>query len=235
MRALLKIAAALGVMAFVPGRASGASIGLINTFESGTTEGWFAGGLGMGMLPPTPPQNIATGGPAGVNDNFLQITSTGSAGPGSKLVAINGTQWAGNYLAARIGAIVMDLKNLGTTDLTIRLLFEDPMGGPPADQAVTTFGAFLPSGGGWTHVSFPVTPPNLTPLAGNLNTLLSNTTLLRIIDSPTPTDAVTIAGTLGVDNIGATAVPEPSTLLFTVTGLVVVARRYRRRIKAIAP
>ena len=35
---------------------------------------------------------------------------------------------------------------------------------------------------------------------GNANTLLSHTTVLRIIDSPTPTEPITIAGQLGVDN-----------------------------------
>ena len=64
---------------------------------------------------------------------------------------------------------------------------------------------------------------------GNANTLLSHTTVLRIIDSPTPTEPITIAGQLGVDNIEAAAVPEPATLLITSTGLVALATRYRRR------
>jgi len=54
----------------------------------------------------------------------------------------------------------------------------------------------------------------LTVLSGDVNSLLGNTTLIRIIDSPTPTTAVSIAGVLGVDNISAAnVVPEPSTLL----------------------
>ena len=64
---------------------------------------------------------------------------------------------------------------------------------------------------------------------GNANAVLSNTTVLRIIDSPTPTEAVTIAGQLGVDNIEAAAVPEPATLLITSTGLALAARYRRRR------
>jgi hypothetical protein len=100
---------------------------------------------------------------------------------------------------------------------------------PPVDEAVTTFGAFLPVGSDWTHVVFGISPAYLTTLLGNANTLLSNTTLLRIIDSPTPDDAVTILGTLGVDNITASTVPEPATLLLTATGLVALGARYRRR------
>ncbi len=229
MRPLLPAIALMMVIAIVPSTAHGASIGLMDTFQSGTTEGWFAGGLGFGAVPPVPPHVVATGGPSGAGDQFLQITANGNAGPGSKLVAINGTQWAGNYLAAGITTIEMDLKNLGATDLTLRLLFEDPLGGPPADEAVTTFGAFLPSGSDWTHFAFPISVADLTAIVGNIGAVLGNTTLLRIIDSPTPADAVAIEGILGVDNIAATAVPEPATMLCTATGLVALATRYRRR------
>jgi hypothetical protein len=128
-----------------------------------------------------------------------------------------------------VSAIEMDLKNLGNTGLTIRLLFEDPLGAPPADVAVTTFGQFLPVGSDWTHVVFQVSPSQMTPLLGNATTALSNTTLLRIIDSPTPTDAVSILGTLGVDNITARSVPEPNTILLTAIGVVALAYGYRQR------
>ena len=191
--------------------APAATICQIDTFQDGTTDGWFAGGLGMGQMPATPPKVIANGGPRGVGDQYLQITSQGGSGAGSRLVAINVAQWAGNYLTPGIGGIAMDLKNFGTTNLTIRLLFENPMGAPPTDEAVTTFGVPLPVGGDWVHAFFAISPSAMTPLIGDVNTLLRNTTLLRIIDSPTPDDAVEIVGVLGVDNIAA--VPEPATFL----------------------
>ncbi len=50
---------------------------------------------------------------------------------------------AGNYLSSGIFGISIDLRNFGTTDLTIRLLFEDPIPGPPLNTGVTTFGAFF--------------------------------------------------------------------------------------------
>src|SRR4051812_39247395 len=105
--------------------ASGAVIGQIDTFQNGTTDGWFAGGLGMGSVPAIPPQVVANGGPQGTGDRYLQVTGIGGNGPGSKIAAINMTQWAGNYLSPGISGIAMDLKNFGSTDLTIRLLFED--------------------------------------------------------------------------------------------------------------
>jgi hypothetical protein len=137
------------------------------------------------------------------------------------VVAINGSQWAGDYMSAGIGSIAMDLNNLGMTDLTIRLLFEDPIGGPPADEAVTNFGAFLPVGSGWMHFVFPISPSALTAVDGSPAAALSNATLMRIINAPTVGDATRQLGVLGVNNIAsqsAAAVPEPSTVLFALTG-----------------
>jgi len=204
-----------------------ATINQIDTFQSGTTQGWFAGGGPGGGNPPTPPHVVATGGPLGAGDQYLVITADSPTGAGSHLVALNQAQWAGNYVTSGISSIAMDLKNLGATDLTIRLLFEDPMMGPPADEAVTTFGAFLPAGGNWTHVNFSILPSSLTPLLGDVNALLSHTTVMRIIDSPTPDEPVGIIGALGVDNIQA-QVPEPATLLLTgiaLAGLGLCRRR----------
>jgi hypothetical protein len=209
---------------FVVQLASASIVGPLDTFQSGTTEGWFAGGLGMGSVPPVPPHVVANGGPLGAGDEYLVITSQGGTGAGSKLVALNMSRWAGDY--SSISGISMDLRNLGTTDLTIRLLLEDPMFGPPADQAVTTFGAVLPTGDAWTKVFFPISASSLTVLSGNIAPLLTNTTLLRIIDSPTPSDAVTIAGVLGVDNIQA--VPEPATWFLTGAALFGLAVKGRR-------
>jgi hypothetical protein len=206
--------------------ASAVTMGQIDTFQTGT-DNWTAGLGPMGGPPPTPPHVMPNGGPLGAGDQFLVITADQPAGhAGSKVVAQNPAQWAGNYLAAGVTGIAMDLENLGATDLTIRLLFEDPIAGPPMDEAVTTFGASLPAGAGWTHFSFPISPSSLTTIFGNANTLLSHTTVLRIINASGPTEADTLQGVLGVDNIQA--VPEPATFLLAglaLTGLGLLRRR----------
>jgi hypothetical protein len=46
------------------------------------------------------------------------------------------------------------------------------------------------------HALFPISPAAFTKISGNLNTLLAQTTLMRIIDSPAPGDAITIVGAL---------------------------------------
>lgn len=200
--------------------AQAAIIGQIDTFEDGTVQGWVVGIGPVGGVHPAPPANIATGGPAGGGDNYLQLTAVGGGGPGSRLSALNLAQWAGDYTAAGIGRIGMDLINLGTTDLSIRLFVENPMGGPPVDTAITD--AFLlPAGGGWQHALFNVTPAGLTVLGGDVNVLLANVTALRIfhgIAAGFPPETVT--GQLGVDNIEALEIPEPATISLLAMALL---------------
>jgi hypothetical protein len=206
-----------------------APITIIDTF-SADEENWFAGGLGPpGGTPPVPPTRIPTGGPAGVGDGFLQITAIGGEGPGSRLVAINTAQWAGDYLAAGINAISMDLQNQSPTELVIRLLFENPLGGPPTDEGITSFGAVLPANSDWMHFVFPIRPSDLEAEIGDMNVLLSNVTLIRIIHSVEPDDADPVTAQLGVDNIGVTLVPEPATIFLMMAGLGAAALRRRRR------
>jgi hypothetical protein len=52
------------------------TVGQVDTFEDGTTQGWVAGVLGA--VHPVPPAN-ALGGPAGANDNYLLLTSLAEA------------------------------------------------------------------------------------------------------------------------------------------------------------
>jgi hypothetical protein len=131
-----------------------------------------------------------------------------------------------------VNGIALDVRNLGQTPLTVRLLFEDAMGGPPADEGVTTLGFALAATGAWQHIFFPISPAALTMLDGNANTLLRQTTLLRIINSPTPTDAVSSVSVLGVDNIRA--VPLPGTLPLIGAGLVLLGRFTRGKRRDIA-
>ena len=212
-------------LAFPSGLAKAATIGQVDTFQTGTTEGWTAGGGPQNQFPPTPPHVVLSGGPGGMNDAYLVITSSGGNGPGSRLTAFNiFGQWAGNYLTNGIGEIAMDLINLGSTDLTIRLEFENPFAG--GDEAVTNTGMLLAPGSGWMHAVFPIGLNQLTALEGTVSGALGNTTVLRIIHAPGISDAEPIAGTLGVDNIAA--VPEPATALMTITGLALVAGCVRK-------
>lgn len=215
----------------------------VQDFEDGTAEGWTFGGGPLGV--PSTPQPIVSGGAGGADDQFMQITSTGSSGPGSKLAAINPTAWGGNYTDAGLTTIAMDLRNFGATDLYIRLLIEDLSELPQARYAITD-AIFLPSGGDWTNASFSVAAADLTALAGDVTTVLASVTHLRILGSAdpdwlfSPGTQPSVAAVLGVDNItpnvfgddgngnGGNEVPEPSTAWLIALGLLGVVRMGRK-------
>ena len=227
MRASFFSAAIVAAALSVSPAAHAVSAGEFDTFSAGI-EGWFAGGGPLGQVPSPAPSVVSTGGPAGAGDSFMLITANGSAAAGGRLVAMNAAQWGGGYAAAGITSIGMDLRNLGTSDLTIRLYLEDPIPGPPLNEAVTSFSVFLPAGGAWTHAVFPIAPGDLTVLQGSATTLLSNATVLRIFNGVVPDfPPERVSGLLGVDNIQA--IPEPETLALMAGGLLFVAARVRRR------
>jgi hypothetical protein len=207
------------------------TVGQIDTFTSGT-QGWGSGPGGN----PNPPIQSTTGG-LSPTDPFLLIRSSGLEGPGGRLVAINGSQWAGNYLGSGIGSITMDVNNFGPSDLYLRLLFADALGGPPTNIAISLNPIFLPAASGWMSVTFPIIPSGLGALLGTVNGALSNATEMRIFnnqafDFPGPGIGIPLVNAmLGVDNITAVATPEPATLVLVLSGalaLVPFRRRLRR-------
>ena len=217
------------LIALAPSLAWGLSIGQQDTFQNGTTNGWSVSLVDM--LSPTPPLNVPTGGPGGLGDSFLLITAVSGTGPGNRLSAINVRQWTGDFIAAGITTIRMDLKNLGPSDLSLRLLLSDVAGGSPANAAFSTVPLLLPTGGDWVTRLFPITPADLTPAIGTVGAALHSTAELQLYQAVGATlQGETITGSLGVDNI--TATPEPTTAVLLGTGLLalysVATRRGRK-------
>jgi hypothetical protein len=193
-------------------------VGQSDTFEDGTTQNWVINLAGVGSPPAAAfPDNVADGGPMGANDNYLRLTSLGGGGAGGRLTVINFMdQWAGDYMAAGVGSISMDVNNFGAADLFLRLMLANPILGPPSDVAVSSIAVFLPAGSGWTSVEFPITPADLTAQTGSVTDALSTATELRLFHGSTATfPGEPISASLGVDNITAqpAAIPEPSIVL----------------------
>jgi hypothetical protein len=206
-----------------------------DTFTDGTTMGWHVPGAS-----PLPPTNVATGGPGGAGDAFLQLQADALlADSGSRLSVLNETQWTGDFRAAGISAISMDVNNFGPDDLVLRLFFEDFEGAPPpTNLALTLANVVVPAGSGWMKVVFDLSPANL--IAGGFGTVegaLTDVDVMRIFHNPAaefPGPGVEIpkvTTTLGVDNITAIngAVPEPATGALLLGGLAAVWIRARRR------
>ena len=225
-----------------------AASGQLNTFEGTTTEGWLIHLLGPGAPEGTPPAAafpvvVPTGGPGGVGDGFLQLTGLGGSGPGSRLMAISVAGWSGNYLANGITSVRANAINLGTTDLFLRFLIEDPVldptaPAPPSNIAISAVPIMLAVGSGWQTIEFPLFgAQGLTAIMGSLNAALSNVTAVRIFHGPTPVNPATplyppppVNGRLGLDNITAVAtVPEPSTVALFATGALGLLLARRRR------
>ena len=194
-------------MTFVAHPASAIVIGQVDDFENGTLMNW-AGAPGALI-------NIITGGPAGVNDNFMQLTADGS-GQGGRLTTFNLNQWLGNYIAQGVTTLEIDLRNQGNVALSIRFAFK-------TENVQTTPGyltapMILPVGGGWQHFSISITAANLIAVGGPApytTFFAGGFEDFRIIHEvgTSNLNGDFVVGQLGIDNIRA--VPEP-----TVTALV---------------
>ena len=201
--------------------------GQLNDFQDGTTQNWTNGGA----APPI--TNISTGGPAGANDRFIEVTATGGAGPGSHLTTFNRDTWLGDYIGEGITEIEVDLQNFGKVTLSIRLAFRSSA----ADEAPGYLSApiILAPGSGWQHAVFSIDSMSLTPIDNPdaFNTFFSNNFgEIRFVNEAGDADLEgdPVVAQLGIDNIHA--VPEPSAAVLTSVGglLAFIAARRRKRI-----
>ncbi len=130
-------------------------------FEDATTQGW-----SHAIPSPFDPENIATGGPAGANDNYIQMSNTGTNGsPGARHLMFNrDARWMGNYTATGIVAIRMNVRNTGANDLHLRVALR---GGPNVSWIATTTPVEVPVSSGWVTIEIPISVLDFTVSSGS--------------------------------------------------------------------
>lgn len=204
----------------VPVTSSGPVVGHVDNFEDGTLQEWSSGADN---------KNISSGGPAGADDNYLQIERPTLTAPypfhlGTK----NTTTWAGDYLTAGVKAIEMDVKTFsitfGPANLSLRIVLFGPGGAFSIKDPITII-----TDGGWQHIEFRLTRSDLIRVSGygsiyfdpgpeidNLTETLSNVEALLIRHdsaiNPTPIGLHPehITASIGIDNISAVHGPAPT-------------------------
>lgn len=142
------------------------------------------------------PTNVPSGGPAGASDMYLSLTS----GVNGKLAAYNITRWSGNYTAAGVGRIEADLKNLGDTQLYIRVVLHGVNGTRWSSK--TPF--VLPVGGAWTHVGTDLLASNFTLTQGIgtfADTLANLDRLMFRHEVIISAGGSAVTGSVGIDNV----------------------------------
>lgn len=209
----------LGMLPLLAGSPAGAiSAGQVDTFQAGTLQGW-AGGAA--------PTNVATGGPGGADDRYLQIRAVGG-----NLGSDNSAQWAGDYLSAGVTSLRFELQNQGANPVALRIT----VFGTNLLTAFTSLDeVVLAPGSGWVSAEFALTESALVRTRGTVDDTLAETLadvarlLLRHDPDPLspPQEQNPVTAMLGIDNI--TAVPEPGSGLLVATGLAAIAARRRPR------
>lgn len=176
----------------------------IDDFEDFTTRNWTKSSSIL------PNQNISTGGPLALNDNFLRVQSPASG----QFVTFNRAQWRGDYYknntSNQIRFISMDVRNSGTNIIFLRLAFtnENWTGTDPVFCSIDAI-AVLP-GEDWKTINFPITENamiNVSTGQGYLS-VFDTVTELRILHNDAPSwTSDPIEATLDIDNIMARSSP----------------------------
>lgn len=189
--------------------------GQVDDFEDGTVQDWVIAINGASA--PNDPTNVTTGGPDGLNDNFLNYVTTGApGGAGSRTLIINqSSDWMGNYTAQSILSIKLDVR-AEASSLNVRVAFDGGGG-----TMCTTNAVVVAAGTGWTTVVIPISSSDFTLVdaGSDIAATLLNVTQMRILSSPTPAwRGEVFSGTpttMDVDNIEASTTLSTNDEVFT--------------------
>ncbi|MCW1923479.1 hypothetical protein OKA05_13020 [Luteolibacter arcticus] len=193
-----------------------AAVTLFQTDNFDALGGWTSGGPN-----PNPPVIFADSGPLGGGDSSLRVTANGG-GAGGRLVTFNRTTWTGDFTGEGVTTIMADLRNLGTSSLSVRIAFNGPGGW------WITAAESVPASAPWGNFDFDIRAVSLVASDSGTNAVatLANVTEMRILHSPDPDHTgVALSSSMLIDNI--TAVPEPSALILLAWSPLLLKRKRR--------
>jgi hypothetical protein len=183
--------------------ASAITLGQVDDFQAGTVAGWRGAS----------PANVADAGPGGVGDNALRVVAQGD-----RVVIVNETQWTGNYIAAGVTQVSMDVRNESAFPLAMRLGFAQGGVGPGGvgDTYLSATATPVPNDGQWHQVALSMAPESFVPHSANTNptpnaaAALAAVSHFRILHNPMPSFmGASVLATLFLDNIRAEGASAP--------------------------
>jgi hypothetical protein len=206
----------LAAILFVTIPCAHGAITLFQTENFNSLGGWTSGNPN-----PNPPALLADSGPLGGGDTALRVLANGG-GAGGRLVTFNRTTWTGDFTSAGVITITADLRNLGTSALSVRIAFNGPGGW------WITAAESVPAFAGWSSHDFDIRASALVASEGGSSAIatLADVTEMRILHSPDPDHTgVALSSTMLLDNV--TAVPEPSALVLLAWSPLLLKRKRR--------
>jgi predicted extracellular nuclease len=188
--------------------------GQTDDFQAGTVANWTNGGSAAA------PTNVSDGGPLGLGDKYMHVVS------GSNLATFNTTQWTGNFSAANVLDIALDLRNPNLTDvLDMRVVIF----GPSGSRWTSAVPAVVPADNLWHHYVKSLRQADLINVVGGdtYTGTIAGISRMLIRHEVTPSSGGTpFTGAVDIDNISS-VVPEPATL--ALLGALAVSLACRRR------
>jgi hypothetical protein len=220
---LIWISLSVALALSVAGSAEAISLGMVDDFQSGTTAGWGGG---------APTANVPNAGPAGTGDNAMSVSAASG-----RVAIVNSAQWTGDYSAAGVTKILLDVRHQNAFDLELRIgMAKGVVGaGGAGDTYVSTVAVPVPNDGLWHRVALGLSPADFIPHTANNNpspdaaAALANVSHFRILHNP----AANFLGANGpatffLDNIRT--IPEPTGIAMAASalGALSLSRRVRR-------
>ncbi len=175
--------------------AAGAATLHRDDFTPAGTSGWSGGGAGGQTV-----QRVATGGPAGADDAYLQYQS-----PGANLAIHNALPiWTGDYDAISAARISVDARNsTGSGPVALRLVLFGPTS--TGNRWTSAQPTIIPADDVWRSYTFSLAQPDLTLVLGSAtyDDLLSGVVQVMLRHDPgdPSSGGEAVIATLGLDNI----------------------------------